>query len=81
MIDVKNVTCLNVKMLITLRFDFFFFPVADMGSNFFELIPVSENTLAVYGENFDGVKSTKVTQLLGTLLKLILSKLTVFILA
>lgn len=60
---------------------FFFFPVADMGSNFFELIPVSENTLAVYGENFDGVKSTKVTQLLGTLLKLILSKLTVFILA
>ena len=52
-----------------------------MGSNFFELIPVSENTLAVYGENFDGVKSTKVTQLLGTLLKLILSKLTVFILA
>ncbi|ELR56494.1 hypothetical protein M91_02833, partial [Bos mutus] len=39
--------------------------VGYMGSNFFELIPVSENTLAVYGENFDGVKSTKVTQLLA----------------
>ena len=45
-----------------------------MGVNFFELLPISNNALAVYGENFDGVKTTKVTQLLGTLLKLILSK-------
>lgn len=79
MINVKNVTCPNVKTLITLRFDFFF-PVTDMGSNSFKLILVSENSLAVYGENFDGVKVTKVTQLLGTLLKLTLSKLTVLIL-
>ena len=57
------------------------FSVTDTGSNFFELIPVSQNTLAIYTENLDGVKSTKVTQLLGTLLKLILSKLTAFILA
>ncbi|XP_006074848.3 allergen Bos d 2 [Bubalus bubalis] len=35
------------------------------GSNFFELIPVSQNTLAIYTENLDGVKSTKVTQLLA----------------
>lgn len=78
MINVKNVTCPNVKTLITLRFDFSF-PVTDMGSNFFELIPVSENSLAIYSENFDGVKVTKVTQLLGTLLKLTLSKLSVHI--
>ena len=74
MINVKNVTCPNVKTLITLRFDFSF-PVTDMGSNFF----VSENSLAIYSENFDGVKVTKVTQLLGTLLKLTLSKLSVHI--
>ncbi|XFF93387.1 hypothetical protein AB1E18_019606 [Capra hircus] len=36
-----------------------------MGSNFFELIPVSENSLAIYSENFDGVKVTKATQLLA----------------
>lgn len=45
-----------------------------MGANFFELLPISDSALAIYGENFDGVKTTKVTQLLGTLLKLILSK-------
>ncbi|XP_055249430.1 allergen Bos d 2-like [Moschus berezovskii] len=39
--------------------------VTYMGSNFFELIPVSENALAIYGENFDGEETTKVTQLLA----------------
>ncbi|KAB0337083.1 hypothetical protein FD755_025755, partial [Muntiacus reevesi] len=47
-----------------------------MGANFFELIPMSDNALAIYSENFDGVTTTKVTHLLGTLLNLILSKLT-----
>ena len=28
---------------------------------FFKLIPVSDNTLVLYAENFDGVKTTKVT--------------------
>ncbi|KAJ1057391.1 hypothetical protein K5549_022016 [Capra hircus] len=41
------------------------YQVGYMGSNFFELIPVSENSLAIYSENFDGVKVTKVTQLLA----------------
>nr|XP_020730843.1 allergen Bos d 2-like isoform X1 [Odocoileus virginianus texanus] len=36
-----------------------------MGANFFKLIPMSDNTLAIYGENVDGVKTTKVTQLLA----------------
>ncbi|KAB0337137.1 hypothetical protein FD754_025342, partial [Muntiacus muntjak] len=37
-----------------------------MGENFFELIPISDNALAIYSENFDGVTTTKVTHLLGT---------------
>ncbi|KAG5193249.1 hypothetical protein JEQ12_019610 [Ovis aries] len=41
------------------------YQVGYMGSNSFKLILVSENSLAVYGENFDGVKVTKVTQLLA----------------
>ncbi|XP_065772120.1 allergen Bos d 2-like [Muntiacus reevesi] len=36
-----------------------------MGANFFELIPISDNALAIYSENFDGVTTTKVTHLLA----------------
>ncbi|KAF4008301.1 hypothetical protein G4228_020004 [Cervus hanglu yarkandensis] len=39
--------------------------VGYMGANFFELLPISDSALAIYGENFDGVKTTKVTQLLA----------------
>ena len=50
------------KQLIVLRFQFFFFFfVTDTYKNFSELIRVSDNTLVLYAENFDGVKTTKVT--------------------
>ncbi|KAB0372052.1 hypothetical protein FD755_015844 [Muntiacus reevesi] len=39
--------------------------VGYMGANFFEMLPISDSTLAIYGENSDGVKTTKVTQLLA----------------
>ena len=48
------------KKLIVLRFQFFFF-VTDTYKNFSEPIRVSDNTLVLYAENFDRVKTTKVT--------------------
>ncbi|XP_055294422.1 allergen Bos d 2-like [Moschus berezovskii] len=39
--------------------------VGYVGSNIFEVIPVSENALVLYAENSDGEKTTKVTHLLA----------------
>ena len=50
----KTVNCIEVSI-------FFFFFVTDTYKNFSELISVSDNTLVFYAENFDGVKTTKVT--------------------
>ena len=36
-----------------------------MGKNSVQLIPVSESMLVFYAENFDGVKTTKVTYALS----------------
>ena len=37
-------------------------------SSIIKLIRVSDNVLSVYSETFDGVKTIKVTQLLGAIL-------------
>lgn len=47
----KKVNCIEVSI---------FFFVTDTYKNFSEPIPVSDNTLVLYAENFDGVKTTKV---------------------